>query len=214
MKNRNRKEMVYDAIQEGILNGEYAPNQILNEQELVARFGCSKSPVREALVSLCSEGVLKNLPRYGYEVVRLTEEDVRGILEFRLVLEGGYLRASRFSPEQLEELSRLDGECRRAVDDVWCHWEANTRFHLQLISCGGNRYAWQQLKTSMDILKRAYAQFYWGKWNSISPATDVRCHCEILKSLEKGDREEAVRLLHADLADFCGQSFLKDGMSR
>ena len=85
---------------------------------------------------------------------------------------------------------------------MWRHWEANTQFHLALIACSGNQYAWQQLKSAMGILKRAYAQFYWGKWNSFSPAMDVRCHCGILDALEKGDRDEAVRLLGLDLEDF------------
>ena len=202
LEKKNRKEMVYDAILEGIFAGDYAPNQILNEQALTEKFGCSKSPVREALITLCSEGVLKNLPRYGYEVVRLTEEDVRGILSFRLVLEGGFLRLGDFSPARLEELRRLDASCQKATDDLWRHWEANTQFHLALIACSGNQYAWQQLKSAMGILKRAYAQFYWGKWNSFSPAMDVRCHCGILDALEKGDRDEAVRLLGLDLEDF------------
>ena len=48
LEKKNRKEMVYDAILEGIFAGEYAPNQILNEQALTEKFGCSKSPVREA----------------------------------------------------------------------------------------------------------------------------------------------------------------------
>ena len=144
--------------------------------------------MREALITLCSEGVLKNLPRYGYEVVRLTEEDVRGILSFRLVLEGGFLRLGDFSRARLEELRRLDASCQKATDDLWRHWEANTQFHLALIACSGNQYAWQHLKSAMGILKRAYAQFYWGKWNSFSPAMDVRCHCGILDALEKGDR--------------------------
>ena len=61
---------------EGIFSGEYKPNQILNEKELVEKYGCSKSPIRDALITLCNEGVLRNIPRYGYEVIRLTKEMV------------------------------------------------------------------------------------------------------------------------------------------
>ena len=48
---------------------------VLTEGSLVEKFGVSKAPVREALVKLCSEGVLKSVPRYGYIIVRLNERD-------------------------------------------------------------------------------------------------------------------------------------------
>ena len=61
------KNMVYQAILNGIFTDEYKPNQIINEQELVQKFGCSKTPIREALVTLCNEGILRSFPRFGYQ---------------------------------------------------------------------------------------------------------------------------------------------------
>ena len=49
------KDIVYQAVLNGIFTDEYKPNQIINEQELVQKFGCSKTPVREALVALCND---------------------------------------------------------------------------------------------------------------------------------------------------------------
>ena len=56
------KNMVYQAILNGIFTDEYKPNQIINEQELVQKFGCSKTPIREALVTLCNRGNSPQLP--------------------------------------------------------------------------------------------------------------------------------------------------------
>ncbi|MDE6937949.1 MAG: GntR family transcriptional regulator, partial [Lachnospiraceae bacterium] len=94
----------------GILSLEYKPNDILTERELIEKYGCSKSPVRDALVTLCNEHVLISHPRYGYEVVRLTQEDVRYILEYRLLLESALLGSSYASigPPEIDELIRLD----------------------------------------------------------------------------------------------------------
>ena len=85
------KTIVYNAVLKGIIQDEYKPGEILNEKQLVEKYEVSKSPVREALLSLCNEGVLRNIPRYGYEVVRLTKEDISNILRFRLILESGCL---------------------------------------------------------------------------------------------------------------------------
>lgn len=109
------KNMVYQAILNGIFTDEYKPNQIINEQELVQKFGCSKTPIREALVTLCNEGILHSFPRFGYQVVSVSREEAQNILDFRLVLEGGYLRQSigHITEENLAELAEIDERCKQ-----------------------------------------------------------------------------------------------------
>lgn len=198
------KNIVYQQTLDGIIQGEYKANQIINEAELVEKFGFSKSPVREALISLCNDGVLKNIPRYGYEVVRLTGRDADEILRFRFLLESGFLREcyASITAAQLAELYRLDDLCNASVEDMWLHWEHNVNFHLYLLSCSGNTYAWDQLKRSMSILKRAYAQFYWDKWDKEYNPIDMRYHRDILSCIEKKDIEGAVEKLELDLREF------------
>ena len=108
------KNMVYQAILNGIFTDEYKPNQIINEQELVQKFGCSKTPIREALVTLCNEGILRSFPRFGYQVVSVSREEAQNILDFRLVLEGGYLLQSigNITEENLAELAEIDERCK------------------------------------------------------------------------------------------------------
>lgn len=198
------KTIVYNSVLDGIFKDEYKPNQIINEQELVTKFGFSKSPVREALIALCSDGVLKNIPRFGYEVVRLTRQDVEQILDYRFILEGGYLSTcyASITEEQLEHLDYLNTLCNEATDDVWKHWESNVNFHLGLLACANNQYACEQLERSMNILKRAYAQFYWEKWNVVTQPTDVLHHVDILNSIRSGDISNALAYLKEDLSDF------------
>ena len=57
--------MVYERVYSSIINGEITGNDILTESGLVSQFSVSKSPVREALILLCEEGVLKSIPRMG-----------------------------------------------------------------------------------------------------------------------------------------------------
>ena len=66
MQKETLKERVYRGIYEAVTNGEYRPNDILTENQMIEKFGVSKSPVREALVELCKDGVLINIPRMGY----------------------------------------------------------------------------------------------------------------------------------------------------
>ena len=92
MSKKNLKEIVYDSVLNSIYSSEYRANEIITETSLIQKYGYSKSPIREALTALCHEGVLKNIPRCGYQVIALTSEDVQKMLEYRMVLETGMLR--------------------------------------------------------------------------------------------------------------------------
>lgn len=203
-KKDSLKSIVYQETLNGIIQGEYKANQIINEQELVGKFGFSKAPVREALIALCNEGILRSIPRYGYEVVRISGTDVQEILRFRFLLEGGLLRENYISmtPEQLKALYEIDELCNTSVDNMWLHWDYNNQFHLKLLSYAGNSYAYQQLKRSLDILKRAYAQFYWDKWDAAYNPVDMRYHRKILSCIESREIDKALSYLELDLKDF------------
>ena len=88
-KYTNLKEMVYNAVLQEIISGKYQPGNILNEKKLIEKYEVSKSPVRDALISLCADGIVRSIPRYGYEVIRLTHMDIYEMLQYREFLEGG-----------------------------------------------------------------------------------------------------------------------------
>lgn len=200
------KDTVYNAILNGVITNEYAAGQRINESELIKKYGYSKSPIREALIALCNENVLVAIPRYGYEVVKLTTQDIHDILKFRMILESGCLRESylNITPQGFKTLSSINEQCinYRSGDDYWKHWDHNTEFHLYLMSFNNNQYAYRALTQSMNVLKRAYAQFYHDKWNSAVISSDVRAHASIISALKKKDIKAACELLEADLTDF------------
>lgn len=135
MKEPSLKEKVRNAILEGIFSGEYQPGDILNEKSLIEKYECSKSPVREALMTLCNERVLRNMPRYGYEVTRLTMDDINEMLEFRLYLEHGIVSRviKSLTEPQIAALEPLNELCLRDDLPPRKHWECNMDFHKALL---------------------------------------------------------------------------------
>ena len=171
------------------------------------RYDVSKAPVREALLILSSEGVLTNIPRYGYRVVSFTLEDVADIIEFRSAMEDYVLVKgfSRIQKADIQEMQRMVDADGQKDCDVWHHWDINENFHLKLASFAENHYIYEQLRKAMDFLKLAYAQFYWSQWNCAALPNDLRNHTFILDGLEQGDLGFARSCLKNDLADFCIQ---------
>ncbi len=204
-QNQSLKEQIYQTVLESIFDYDYKAGDIITEGDLIARCGCSKSPVREAMVALCNDNVLRNIPRYGYEVVRLTREDVEDMLHMRYLVEGALLKehAKNFSPSQLKKLEQLDEVCSNQSLDLWAHWDANARFHLQLVAFCNNNYAYQTVDQMMARLKRAYAQFYWDKWGQQTDKSwDTKHHQQIIDCIRSGDFPQLLASLHADLQDF------------
>ena len=81
------KDTVYQQLIELICQGKLLPDTLFTENHMISYFGVSKSPVREALIQLCHENVLKSIPRCGYQVTAISSKNVRDVTELRLYLE-------------------------------------------------------------------------------------------------------------------------------
>ena len=101
----------YDALKQDILTCELAPGAQIFEGELAARYGTSKTPVREALNLLGQEGLVQVLPRRGYLVAPVTLRDVQEVFQLRLLLESAAaeLAAEHITEEGLRQLKALVG---------------------------------------------------------------------------------------------------------
>lgn len=197
---------VYDSVLNDIFSNQYRPGQILTERELIEEYGCSKTTVREALVALCREHIVRSIPRCGYEVLLVERSEITDILEFRYVLETGCLSRciEQITPRHILRLQDLNKRCcdPAFMKDVWTHWDYNTAFHVELIGLAGNRYAAQQLSSAMDTLKRAYAQYYWERRDHAEAVMDTKHHAVLLEALRSRDLPAACSALGKDLEDF------------
>ena len=91
---------VFKALEKAILSGEFLPGEALTEQSLSGQLGVSRTPVREALRHLEHEGLVKNVPNKGAEVVGVSEKDVDDIYTIRVHIEG---LAARWAAENISE---------------------------------------------------------------------------------------------------------------
>ncbi len=150
----NLKDFVYKSIESDILAGNLHSGDIINEKDLVEKYGVSKSPVRDALIALCADGILKSIPRYGYEIITYSVDGVYSMLQFRFVLESGFIsrKIDTLTERQLAELEQLNEDCKNDERTPFEHWAANETFHLKLMSFWHNDYALQELRLTMNRL--------------------------------------------------------------
>lgn len=177
------EEQVYRSLRRSILRGQLPAGARLVQEELAARLGTSRLPVRDALRRLERDGLVEPDGRGTYHVVSWGPEELADLYEVRLLLEprAAARAAPRLGPRELAELRRLHGELERAASegDVDAFVEANQRFHFLVYrGCGNARLA--------RVIE--------GLWSGLPPLAPVVVpdqmprsvteHAEILRQLE------------------------------
>jgi DNA-binding GntR family transcriptional regulator len=111
-KRRLLREHVYAGVKNAIIGGEFRPGKRLIEERLAADMATSRTPVREAIQKLEKEGLIFRLPRGGFAVKPVTEEEVEEILGLRSILEGyaAFLASSRITDAELKQLQEIIGQ--------------------------------------------------------------------------------------------------------
>lgn len=195
-------EQVYERVYEDVVNGVFVNGQVITENMLIQRYNVSKSPVREALVSLCDEHVLQSIPRTGYQVVRIMPDELLQVLETRQALEGYMLERSfaRLNEEKIQKLQEYND--RIGLQDplktlVSKQWSDNMDFHLLLASFSGNAYMCRLLADTFRICARASTQYF--LQISDEPIWSKRdTHDRLIEACREGDIETAKKLLVED----------------
>jgi DNA-binding GntR family transcriptional regulator len=130
------REKVYHYLKSSILSGRFDPGERLTEEHIAKKLKVSRTPVREALHKLESEGLIKPRKKRGFIASRDSKEEVEELLELRAILEGYALRliSEKISEKTLDRLSGLIDKAdealrRNRIDEVF-KW--NTQFHDSL----------------------------------------------------------------------------------
>ncbi len=140
-------ELAYDEIKDRILTNAYPPGHQALEQEVAADLGVSRTPVREALIRLENEGLVRLIPRRGMRVTPLSPDDMREIYEVLTAVETMAVELlARQKPSKAkmktasDALAQMDQSLRAGDLEKWA--EADDRFHRALLdACGNSRLA-------------------------------------------------------------------------
>ena len=202
----NLREYVHHTLLAQLLQGQYPRNVPITEKQLIETYKVSKSPVRDALIELCSEGILQAMPRYGYMQVAYTPAEITNISDFRVCVEPHYLKRhwEKFTPERLnglEELTRRHEELSPNCGPVE-HWQMNSEFHLALAAVYQDQFFFQTLQVALQRHIFAFSQFYWDYWNRESIRLFPASHGEIINLIRSHRKEEAAAALAQDIATF------------
>ena len=186
------RDVVFKTLRQAILKGELEPGERLMEIQLAERLGVSRTPIREAIRKLELEGLVLMIPRRGAEVAKISEKNLRDVLEVCRSLEelAIDLACQRIQEEELETLREAQKEFAAAVaaGDAMEIAQTDEKFHEIIYSGTGN----QKL---MQILSNLREQMYRYRLEYIKDANKRQIllveHEQILKALSLRHVQEA-----------------------
>ncbi len=190
------RDVVFNTLRQAILTGEFTPGERLMEIALAERLGVSRTPVREAIRKLELEGLVVMIPRKGAEVARITEKDLRNVLEVRCALEelSASLACERITEEEKEALKQALDEFEKAVEsrDVSTIVDKDVEFHDVIFSTTKNERLIQILNNLREQIYR-----YRIEYAKDEDYHDVllREHREIYNAIVHNDKETAMDMV-------------------
>jgi DNA-binding GntR family transcriptional regulator len=141
---RTRTESLRRKLEAEILSGVLSPGHKLDEGQIAARFGFSRTPVREALKSLMATGLVEVRPHQGAYVASVTLKDLIEMFEVMSLLEASCagLAARRLTSQDRKNIAKAQEECesRRCLDDPLMFYRANIRFHEAICRAAHNGF--------------------------------------------------------------------------
>jgi DNA-binding GntR family transcriptional regulator len=196
-------ERVYTHVKQAVLDRTYEGGSLLTEGELAEAVGVSRTPVREALLRLEVEGLIKLYPKKGALVLPVTAQEIADVVETRMLVEQHAARkAVPASPGLIARLEELLARQREqaAAGDYAAASVTDRCFHAEIVRSGGNvilSHLYDQLRDRQLRMGVAVMHSHPDR-----VAKTLVEHEEILEALRAGDADRAVAAVRGHVGWF------------
>ncbi|MFS4106303.1 FCD domain-containing protein [Streptomyces sp. SID89] len=196
-------DRVYTHVKQAVLDRRYEGGTLLTEGELAEAVGVSRTPVREALLRLEVEGLLKLYPKKGALVLPVSAQEIADVVETRQLVEGHAVRKAVPAPAgllaRLEEL--LEQQKRQAAAGDLAGAAVTDRcFHAEIVRSGGNEILSRLYDQLRDRQLRMGVAVMHSHPDRI--AKTLAEHEAILRALRDGDADAAAGIVHGHVSWF------------
>lgn len=187
------RDVVFNTLREAILKGELKPGERLMELKLADKMGVSRTPIREAIRMLEQEGLAVTVPRRGAEVAKMTEKDMKDVLEIRAALDelAVELACDCIDESGLDNLYVAQEAFEEAIRtaDVKKIAQADVEFHDAIYKATGN-------EKLMILLNNLREQMYRYRVEYLKDDSSYPTLIEEHKQLVNGIKNKEKELVH------------------
>ena len=191
---------VAERLRQRIFAHELTPGTWIDEQKLAEQYGISRTPLREALKVLASEGLVELKPRRGCYVTEISRQDMDDIFPLMALLEGRCAvdAVRRATPVDIRDLKAIHEKLEAAAREgrIDAFFEANQEFHRRIQEMANNRWLLSVIQDLRKVLKlsRLHSLSLEGR---LQQSLDE--HRAIMAAFEANDASRAERVMHDHL---------------
>ncbi|WP_048647349.1 GntR family transcriptional regulator [Nitratireductor soli] len=197
----NTFQKLRDEIESDIVTGRFAPGERLDEMQLAARFGVSRTPIREAILQLNAIGLLEIRPRRGAIVIDPAPQRIFEMFEVMAELEGmaGAKAARRHTDKDRDALLAAHEKCEQAVisEETDRYYYENELFHRAIYAASHSGFLEEQCAT-MHRRLRPYRRLQLRVHNRMKASFGE--HARIVDAILEGNADAARDLLREHVA--------------
>lgn len=202
MKGKDLTERTYLQMKQDLMLGRLKSDEVFNEQVFADRYGCSRTPVREAAGRLVAEGFLNKYPSKGYLIRIPSEYEVGELRECRYILESSVIDkiVESVPDEKIRGLADLSGSDQ---DDVL--FLNNMAFHMEMAKLAGNSQLCSMIERLLCLLVRPLVSMRYRSYADYAVRVQEKGgalteeHEAILNALLARDAALAKKLLREDI---------------
>lgn len=212
-RGRFLREQVYRRLKDAIVSLVLEPNTRLIEEKLAADMGTSRTPVREAIQKLEKEGLIHRLPKGGFAVNVVSDEDTEDIFGIRSVLEGyaAYLATLRATEDDLRAMEGIvakQEEClREGKTEEFLR--LNTEFHDILYQAANSKKLMALINDLKDFIYRYRVLIL--RYDGMA-AISIQDHKDMIALMRAGNAKRVEKLVRKHIIR--GMGLIKKSLRR
>lgn len=194
---------IHRTIRQKILSGEYPSGKHLAAAELANEFDVSRTPAREALLLLASEGFVEVIPNRGAYVRSWSQDDIEEVFELRALLEphAAFRAAERATEADLEELERLADEMEatstsRRPEDRDRLAQLNDRFHRRIAKMAAGPRLERFINATYELVLQART---FGTFSEEDMARSMMHHRDLIEAFRSHDADLAKAIMETHI---------------
>ena len=182
---------VYEYLRKELKEEKLNPGMFVSINQVIKQLGISRTPLRDALLQLQTEGFVTFLPQRGIRINELTQQDIEDMYEMLGALDSRILLSvfNQISPGEIEQMKQINQDMHTNIseDRFYHYWDLNTAFHHVYLDLSSNVPILHQL----NIIRQRLFEFGKKDWSMKMREMNYAEHLEIIELIEKGEAVKA-----------------------
>jgi DNA-binding GntR family transcriptional regulator len=180
------RTQVYEYLRRELKEENLKPGMSVSMNELMTHLGMSRTPLRDALLQLQSEGFVSFLPQRGIRINKLSQKDIENLYEMLGALDSRTFLSvfAKIGPRETEQMKRINQEMYANIseDRFYHYWNLNTAFHHVYLDLSSNGPILHQL----HIIRQRLFEFGKEDWSPKMKKMNYTEHGTLIELIEKG----------------------------